>query len=296
MVTGSISSSHCYFVTDLHGNIEKYNKLFNRIREIPPAVLFLGGDLLPSPLTKLSRSPVNIGYEDFLNGYLALELKKLKGDLKDRFPRIFVILGNDDGRLEESTVLDIATQGLWEYCHDRCIPWHDFTVYGYAYIPPTPFQLKDWERFDVSRYVPPGCTAPEEGTHSIPQSEYQLKWTTITEDLDKLTGQNNLGKAILLFHTPPYQTNLDRAALDGKMIDYVPLDIHVGSIAIRRFIEERQPWVTLHGHVHESTRLTGSWRDKINQTQLFNAAHDGPELALVQFDPYHPENAIRELI
>jgi hypothetical protein len=33
--------------------------------------------------------------------------------------------------------------------------------------------------------------------------------------------------------------------LDGQMVDYAPLDVHVGSIAVRRFIERCQPIVTL---------------------------------------------------
>ena len=98
---------------------------------------------------------------------------------------------------------------------------------------------------------------------------------------------------MFLFHTPPHETKLDRAALDGKMVDHVPLDLHVGSIAVRRFIEARQPLLTLHGHIHESARLTGSWRDRIGRTHLFSAAHDGPELALVRFDLEHPEGATR---
>jgi len=83
--------------------------------------------------------------------------------------------------------------------------------------------------------------------------------------------------------------------LDGKRVEHVPLDVHVGSIAIQRFIAGRQPLVTLHGHVHDSARLTGSWRDTIGRTHLFSAAHDGPELALVRFDPDVPENATRDL-
>jgi Icc-related predicted phosphoesterase len=84
--------------------------------------------------------------------------------------------------------------------------------------------------------------------------------------------------------------------LDGVIVEHVPLDVHVGSIAIRRFIEERQPLVTLHGHVHESARLSGAWRDRIGRTHLFSAAHDGPELALVRFDLEDPGSATRELI
>jgi Icc-related predicted phosphoesterase len=69
----------------------------------------------------------------------------------------------------------------------------------------------------------------------------------------------------------------------------------VGSIAVRRFIEDRQPYLTLHGHIHESTRLTGSWRDRMGRTHMFSAAHDGPELALVRFDLDDLEGAEREL-
>ena len=58
----------------------------------------------------------------------------------------------------------------------------------------------------------------------------------------------------------------------------------MGSIAIKNFIEEKQPLLTLHGHIHESARITGNWKDKIGKTICFGAAHDGPELAIVQFD------------
>ena len=58
----------------------------------------------------------------------------------------------------------------------------------------------------------------------------------------------------------------------------------------------RQPYLTLHGHVHESALITGAWKDKIGNTCCFSAAHHGKELALVRFDPEHPENAMRELI
>jgi Icc-related predicted phosphoesterase len=79
-------------------------------------------------------------------------------------------------------------------------------------------------------------------------------------------------------------------------VDHVPLDVHVGSIALQRFIAARQPLLTLHGHVHESARLSGSWQDRIGRTHLFTAAHDGPELALVRFDPENLDGATRQLL
>ncbi len=163
-------------------------------------------------------------------------------------------------------------------------------------MPPTPFALKDWERYDVSRFVDPGSIPPEEGRFTVAMAEFEPGFPTIREDLDRLTGQDAMANAIFLFHSPPYQTHLDRADLDGRQVDSAPLDVHVGSIAIQRFIQERQPLITLHGHVHESARLTGAWRENIGRTFCFSAAHDGPELAVVCFDPREPGNAFRRLV
>jgi Icc-related predicted phosphoesterase len=171
-----------------------------------------------------------------------------------------------------------------------------YMVYGYSHVPPTPFRLKDWERYDVSRYVDPGCVAPTDGWLSFPVSHRELEWSTITEDLQDLVGDADLSNSVFLFHSPPYKSNLDRAALDGQSVDHVPLDVHVGSVAIERFIEARQPLLTLHGHVHESARLTGEWRERIGRTHAFTAAHDGPELALVRFDLEDLGGATRELV
>jgi Icc-related predicted phosphoesterase len=124
----------------------------------------------------------------------------------------------------------------------------------------------------------------------------EVRYGTILEDLEQLAGDADLSRAVFLFHSPPYETKLDRAALDGRKVDHVPVDVHVGSIAIRRFIESRQPLVTLHGHVHESARLTGEWRDVLGGTHMFGAAHDGPELALVRFDTDTLDGATRELL
>ncbi len=284
----------CFFVTDLHGHRDRYQKLFTRIEKEPPRALFIGGDILPHGLYKHTETE-SAGF-DFIKDFLAVNLARLKEKLGAVYPEIFLILGNDDGRAEEHSILDIASRGLWHYAHNRQVPLEDYVVYGYAYVPPSPFQIKDWERYDVSRYVDPGCISPEEGFRTVPVTDYEKKYTTIAKDLKALFGEVNLNKAICLFHTPPYKTKLDRAALDGIMVDSVPMDVHTGSVAVAEFIKKLQPLATLHGHIHESARLTGSWKDKIGQTHCFSAAHDGPELALVKFDPGDLEKAERELI
>jgi Icc-related predicted phosphoesterase len=260
-----------------------------------PQAVFVGGDLLPSGMAAAMHS-ADSAHKDFVGDFLAVEFRRLREQLGDRYPRIFVIMGNDDGRFEEAGVIAAAAEGVWEYVHDRKVALGDFSIYGYAYVPPTPFLLKDWERYDVSRYVDPGCVSPEDGARSVSVSEHEAKFSTIQKDLHLLTGTDDLSQSIMLFHTPPYQTNLDRAALDGKIVEHVEVDPHIGSIAVRRLIDERQPLITLHGHVHESTRLTGYWRQQLGSTIAFGAAHDGPELALIRFCPEDPLTATRELL
>jgi Icc-related predicted phosphoesterase len=284
----------CFFVSDLHGSPRRYARLFRATGENPPAALFLGGDLLPSPFA--APPSIDPGHKDFVNDFLAAGFERLRERLGSDYPQVFLILGNDDARFEEAAFLDLSAQALWRYAHDRRSVFAGYDVYGYSYIPPTPFQLKDWERYDVSRYVDPGCLSPEEGRRSVPVPAHEVRHATIQGDLERLAGERPLDRAVFLFHGPPYRTKLDRAALDGKSVDHVPLDVHVGSIAARRFIEQRQPWLTLHGHVHESARLSGDWRDRLGRTPMLSAAHDGPELALVRFDLEDPANACRELL
>ena len=284
----------CYFVSDIHGSLERYRKLFLKIEQEVPTAVFMGGDLLPSGMLMLTSS--KDVPKDFINDIIVKGFDTLKEKLKEEYPRIFIILGNDDSKLDEDVFIEGESRGLWEYVHNKKVKFRDYFVYGYSYIPPTPFLMKDWEKYDVSRYVDPGCVPPEEGFHSGKVNKNEHLYSTIKKDIDLLIDKTDISKSILLFHTPPYKTKLDRAALDGKTFEYVPLDVHVGSIAVQRFIDDNQPLITLHGHVHESPRITGSWQDKMGNTYAYSAAHDGKELALVIFDPEFPDKAIRKLL
>ncbi|PIE32455.1 hypothetical protein CSA56_15280 [candidate division KSB3 bacterium] len=290
-----MTQRECFFVSDLHGHRERYHTLFELIEQKRPYAVLLGGDLLPSGMLDLISS--GHSGDDFVDHVLVRGFLELQRQLGSSYPHVVVILGNDDARLEETALQQWGERGLWHYVHNRRFTLDEYTIFGYSYVPPTPFLLKDWERYDVSRFVDPGCVAPEEGYHSLEIPDRYKQWATIQEDLASLIPPDrDLQKTLLLFHAPPYHTKLDRAALDGKMIDAVPLDVHIGSIAIRRFIEQRQPYVTLHGHVHESARMTGAWQEHIGRTHCFSAAHDGPELAVVRFDIECPAHAQRELI
>jgi Icc-related predicted phosphoesterase len=277
-----------FFVSDLHGSERRYAALADAIGRERPGAVFLGGDLLPHV--------AHADAQDLARVTLVDRFVDLQNRLGADYPAIFVILGNDDPRQEEPLIVEGEERGLWTYAHQRRLAWGEIDVYGYQFVPPTPFLLKDWERYDVSRHVDPGCLSPEEGWRTTAVDAHEIRYATIQRDLERLHGGIDQARAVWLFHTPPYGTALDRAALDGRLVDHVPLDVHVGSLAVRRFIEARQPLLTLHGHIHESARLTGAWRERIGRTDALSAAHDGPELALVRLDPRNPAAATRDLI
>jgi uncharacterized protein len=284
---------YSFFVSDLHGVIGRYEKLFNIVLNERPELVFIGGDILPSYTHKLVSSSQ---YDDFINDFFLENLLLLKEKMKNEYPEIYIILGNDDMKTEENDLIKASESKIINYINCKKSEVNGFKIFGYSYVPPTPFLLKDWEKYDVSRYADPGCVSPEEGYRSVKVEESEIKYSTIKNDLNILTKDEDLSNAVFLFHSPPYKTNLDRVANDGKFFEYVPLDIYAGSIAIKRFIEERQPLLTLHGHIHESTRLTGNWKDKIGNTICFNASHDGQELSVIKFDLNNLKDAIRILI
>ena len=285
--------SLCYFVSDLHGKIDRYEKLFEAIREEKPMALFLGGDLLPHSLKQQKIN--NRVITDFTTQYLIDRFELLKRQMGKEYPSVFVILGNDDARSEEKHFIAHTEKNLWHYIHFRREMYRGYNIFGYSYVPPTPFQIKDWERYDVSRYVDPGCVPPTEGFRTV-ESTDDIEYSTIKKDLEKMAGNMPHEKSIFLFHSPPYKTNLDRAALDGMTVDHVPLDVHVGSIAIKQFIEDSQPFLTLHGHIHESSRITGQYIEITGRSIALGAAWDGPELAIIKFDLDNPKDAKRELL
>lgn len=284
----------CFFASDLHGQTDRYEKLSLAIERDMPNAVFLGGDLLPAFTQSLQQEALT--GSGFIEGFMRRRFQELRSKLGNRYPSVFLILGNDDPRIEEELMKEEEKEGLWIYLQERTIPFARYSITGYACIPPSPFRLKDWERYDVSRFVDPGCTPPEEGSFSTPISKQELTRQTIQTDLERLAKDIDADHAVWLFHAPPYDTVLDRAGLDGLMVDHVPVDVHVGSIAIRRFVEQVQPLISMHGHVHESARITGSWRGKIGRTHIYGAAHDGPELALIRFTLEKPDDASRDLL
>ena len=101
----------CFFVSDLHGSPHRYRALALTVEREPPDAVFLGGDLFPHAFDPNGRD--ELVRETF---------EQLRDGLGEHFPQVFLILGNDDPRVEEKAMLKGEAAGLWTYVHGRSFP------------------------------------------------------------------------------------------------------------------------------------------------------------------------------
>ena len=88
-------------------------------------------------------------------------------------------------------------------------------------------------------------------------------------------------------HSPPRDT----------ACDVISTRQHVGSRAIRAFVATHQPRLVLSGHIHESPRVSGGWRDTLGATPVVNPGQFGsPKLCGVWFDPRRAAETLRHTV
>jgi Icc-related predicted phosphoesterase len=97
---------------------------------------------------------------------------------------------------------------------------------------------------------------------------------TIADDLAVLARASDPRSTVYVCHTPPRDTALD--VMHGGA--------HIGSRALRTFIEAHRPPLTLHGHVHESPRLTGRIVDRLGPTLCVNPGDSRSRLRAALID------------
>jgi Icc-related predicted phosphoesterase len=59
---------------------------------------------------------------------------------------------------------------------------------------------------------------------------------------------------------------------------------HVGSRALRTFIERHTPPLTLHGHIHESPQMSKHYATRLGATWCVNPGHDPRRFHAVALD------------
>ena len=224
-----------------------YQKVFdccikNKIKNI-----IIGGDICPNV-----RGDLNLAVKcqkDFIQDFLFDFLKKLKNNGIE----LFIMMGNDDFKVNYDLLEKAENNGLIKLLHNKLNKIGDWPIIGYSFVPQMPFLLKDWEKLDNKDSKP--LTDPKKDIRTVEKEK-----GTIEEDLEKLKRLSDPKKTIYSIHSPPFNTSLD--------ITYE--NEHVGSKSVRNFIEKEQPLLTLHGHIHESYGLSGSWKEKIGNTACIN--------------------------
>jgi len=255
------------YLTDLHGDAEAYRRAAElaRVRELP--WLVLGGDLLPK------ESGVLEAQAGFFDGFLRDWLAGLRGEGRG----VWLQFGNDDcaGLLDR---LDrLVDDGLARRLDLGPAVLGDtgFTLLGYPFVPEYPFGLKDWVKLDY-RGAPPSAqlglpVLTGNGTlEVIPDlDDFFAGRPTIEEDLAALPALDDPDRTVVVFHAPPSGCGLD-LCWDGT---------EAGSRSIRRFLEERQPLLALHGHIHESPEESGVWQNRLGRTVV---VQPGPRAVVVE--------------
>ena len=238
------------YTADLHGNKEYYKKLIAKANDSEIKAVVIGGDLCPKGSTTVEDAVKT--QKEFLEKFFIPELRKLKKD-------IFVIMGNDDFRINE-TILKNFNENL-KYVNKKRFKLFNKNIVGYSFVNSTPFRLKDWEKFEDEKKETP------KQLHDYEIRTIKKEKGTIKEDLSNLMKLSNPKNTVYVIHAPPFNTKLD----------IITSGVHVGSKAIREFIEKEQPYLTLHGHIHESPSMSGSFIDKIGKTACINVGSSYPK-------------------
>lgn len=170
--------------------------------------------------------------------WLALADERLAGDT-----RVFVMPGNDDPAGVDLAIEDAAKV---EPCDGRVVELDGYTMISLGYANRTPFD------------------SPRE----LDEDELYRRVDALAKEVE------DVSRCIFNLHVPPYDSSLDTAPaltddLEVVMSGSAPKMIPVGSTAVRQLIEDHQPLLSLHGHVHESPGAT-----RIGRTLAINPGSD----------------------
>jgi Icc-related predicted phosphoesterase len=271
------------YSSDIHAHPLHLERLLHAAGELGADTVVIGGDVIPV------RSRTFAEGIEAQRGWLRTVLLPRLAAFRNEHPHIMVYFdfGNDDF-LAARPLLEPRNGRDFTLVHDRvAVLSNGWLLVGYMCVPPTPFKIKDWEKADcLDRNGLDAASRPRGGrTDTGVEQPYEVSLSqgTIQEDLKRLgalLAKTEWQEApfILVSHSPPLDTSLDR--IHGGA--------HVGSLAIRRFIEQWGPSgrlrVSLHGHVHESPQTSGRIHDELAGVPCFNVGQESSRLRTLFFD------------
>eukprot|EP01118_Nematostelium_gracile_P004366 TRINITY_DN1510_c0_g1_i2.p1 TRINITY_DN1510_c0_g1~~TRINITY_DN1510_c0_g1_i2.p1 ORF type:complete len:268 (+),score=54.69 TRINITY_DN1510_c0_g1_i2:235-1038(+) len=250
---------------------------------------------------------------------------KLISPLKQNKIECFVIVGNGDVSKNYPIHLQHEFNKLYKMINCKRMKLsNDLEIVGYPFVPFSYSSLKDFEKFDMSPSICPSewkdsnlirklkgqyTTSAyhsntqrksfdknekmeKEDWHKVAYDQKREENDSIQIDLKDEIFTKNAKKTIYVFHSPPYDT----------IADVTTRKEHVGSVAVRNFIEKSQPFLTLHGHIHETVLMSSRYCQKIGESILLCSGNDplyddghpsGDDLYILDIDVNDPSSAKR---
>jgi Icc-related predicted phosphoesterase len=248
--------------------------------------MVLGGDLLP-------RKGHHSSSLEIQQAYVQNEFRDFTARVRrDTGAPVCAILGNDDWAGTIPLFRLLEQEGVFRMLGDvPFIPDGRTALYGYSFVPPTPFLLKDFEKRDLAEDPSPGglrriYVTRDGAVEEADERSFFSQRASIEEDLQGSGWRGEGERSVFVMHGPPFGTALDRL-YDGRS---------AGSRAVHGFLSERQPVLALHGHIHESPAVSGSYAERINATLAVNPGQTGDQLSAVVFDLDDPPGTIKHTV
>lgn len=258
------------FVTDLHGSIWKYERTLELAKDIGAILVVNGGDMFPHGKTHEEQARF---VRDFLDPHFAR--------YQEAGIRHMGLLANDDLRAHDP-LFDAACgkYPLVENLAGKRVSVGPNDFIGMNLVTDFPFRLKDRARMDSGDFTfPPqfggGILSLPGGWKEIPDwPAYARTLPTIEEELALLPEPRDPASAVYVIHGPP----------SGLGLDVCRGGAAVGSAATLKFIEMRQPLLSLHGHIHESPEESGVWEARVGRTVCIQPGQSSSGLTVVVGD------------
>ncbi len=280
----------CLYTSDLHGEIRLYQELLSLVSSTSSEIIAIGGDLLPSFPTSKRYEDMVPNQKAFIDQFLIPFFKRVLET--PSILQIFLIPGNWD--LAYPYIFKSPLEGMIDLSQKNYQLRNGYELIGYPFVPPTPFRPKDFEKMDDQEAAWPPQKNPsyilsDDRLTPIDPYPYLRGRETIEEDLIHLAKPHDPKRAVYVMHSPPLGTRLDLIQ-GGKS---------AGSRSIKAFIEKDQPFLTLHGHIHEAPELSGAYLDRIGKTLCINPGQsawlgrDVMKLHAVMFEIEDVERTVR---